>query len=100
MTGDVVVVGLSITLPNQMADALRERVQSGQYASESEAIRDGLRALFAQEAAVETWLRDEVAAARDARSRRSPVGPFVGPNVAVRGPTEPDAIIVCGIGFG
>jgi antitoxin ParD1/3/4 len=29
-------------------------------------IRDGLRALFAQEAAVETWLRDEVAAAYDA----------------------------------
>lgn len=57
---------LSITLPNQMADALRERVQSGQYASESEVIRDGLRALFAQEAAVETWLRDEVAAAYDA----------------------------------
>jgi putative addiction module CopG family antidote len=57
---------LSITLPNQMADALRERVQSGQYASESEVIRDGLRALFAQEAAVEGWLRDEVAAAYDA----------------------------------
>lgn len=56
---------LSITLPNQMADALRERVQSGQYASESEVIRDGLRALFAQEAAVEGWLRDEVAAAYD-----------------------------------
>ena len=56
---------LSITLPNQMADALRERVRSGQYASESEVIRDGLRALFAQEAAVETWLRDEVAGAYD-----------------------------------
>ena len=57
---------LSITLPNQMADALRERVQSGQYASESEVIRDGLRALFAREAAVEAWLRDEVAGAYDA----------------------------------
>lgn len=41
-------------------------MQSGQYASESEVIRDGLRALFAQEAAVEGWLRDEVAAADDA----------------------------------
>ncbi len=41
-------------------------MQSGQYASESEVIRDGLRALFAQQAAVETWLRDEVAAAYDA----------------------------------
>lgn len=56
---------LSITLPNQMADALRERVQSGEYASESEAIRDGLRALFARDAAVDAWLRDEVAATYD-----------------------------------
>jgi len=39
---------LSITLPNEMADALRERVQSGEYASESEVIREGLRALWRQ----------------------------------------------------
>lgn len=57
---------LSITLPNDMADALRERVRTGQYASESEAIRDGLRALFARDQAVEAWLRDEVATAYDA----------------------------------
>lgn len=57
---------LSITLPNDMADALRERVRSGQYASESEVIRDGLRALFARDQAVGTWLREEVAAAYDA----------------------------------
>jgi len=49
-----------------MADALRERVRAGQYASESEAIRDGLRALFARDQAVEAWLRGEVAAAYDA----------------------------------
>jgi len=57
---------LSITLPNDMADALRERVQSGAYASESEVIRDGLRALFARDQAVEAWLREEVAASYDA----------------------------------
>lgn len=57
---------LSITLPNSMADALRERVESGAYASESEVIRDGLRALFSQEEAVERWLRTEVAASVDA----------------------------------
>lgn len=57
---------LSITLPNDMADAIRERVASGQYASESEVIRDGLRALFARDQAVETWLRQEVASAYDA----------------------------------
>lgn len=57
---------LSITLPNDMADSLRERVQSGEYASESEVIREGLRALFARDHAVEAWLRQEVAAAYDA----------------------------------
>lgn len=56
---------LSITLPNNMADALKERVTSGAYASESEVVRDGLRALFAREEAVETWLRAEVVTAYD-----------------------------------
>ncbi|HUU95762.1 MAG TPA: ribbon-helix-helix domain-containing protein [Phycisphaerae bacterium] len=57
---------LSITLPNDMADALRNRVSAGDYASESEAIREGLRALFARDRAVEAWLHTEVAAAYDA----------------------------------
>jgi len=57
---------LSITLPNEMAEALRHRVRSGEYASESEVIREGLRALFARDQAIEAWLRDEVAAAYDA----------------------------------
>lgn len=56
---------LSITLPNGMADALKERVASGAYASESEVVRDGLRALFSQEEAIERWLRTEVAEAYD-----------------------------------
>lgn len=56
---------LSITLPNDMAEALKERVASGAYASESEVVRDGLRALFARDDAVEEWLRTEVVAAYD-----------------------------------
>ncbi|MGO1544788.1 MAG: ribbon-helix-helix domain-containing protein [Gulosibacter sp.] len=56
---------LSITLPNSMADALKERVASGAYASESEVIREGLRALFSQEEAVERWLHAEVVASYD-----------------------------------
>lgn len=56
---------MSITLPNEMADAIKSHVESGAYASESEVIRDGLRALFAREDAVESWLRTEVAAAYD-----------------------------------
>jgi len=50
---------LSITMPTKMADALKERVASAAYASESEVVRDGLRALFAREEAIEAWLRAE-----------------------------------------
>lgn len=56
---------MSITLPIEMADAVKSHVESGEYASESEVIRDGLRALFTREGAVEAWLRTEVAAAYD-----------------------------------
>ena len=50
----------SVTLPNEMAAEVRAKVASGEYASESEVIRDGLRALQARDRAVEQWLRDEV----------------------------------------
>lgn len=56
---------LSITLPNDMAEALKERVAAGEYASESEVIRDGLRVLFARDEAVDEWLRREVVTAYD-----------------------------------
>jgi antitoxin ParD1/3/4 len=55
----------SITLPTEMAEMVRARVASGEYASESEVIREGLRSLAAQEAAMERWLREEVVAAHD-----------------------------------
>jgi antitoxin ParD1/3/4 len=56
----------SITLPNEMAEAVRAKVASGEYATESEVIRDGLRTLLGRDHAVEAWLRTEVAAAYDA----------------------------------
>ena len=55
----------SITLPNEMAEAVRAKVASGEYATESEVIRDGLRVLLARDRAVEDWLRKDVAAAYD-----------------------------------
>ena len=55
----------SITLPNEVADAVRAKVAAGEYATESEAIRDGLRALLVRDRAVEDWLRKDVAAAYD-----------------------------------
>lgn len=57
---------LSITLPNEMAEMVRAKVDSGEYASESEVVREGLRALQLHERAIEAWLREKVAPAYDA----------------------------------
>jgi antitoxin ParD1/3/4 len=51
----------SITLPLDMAAAVERKVKSGVYASVSEVVRDGVRALLERDAAVERWLREEVA---------------------------------------
>jgi antitoxin ParD1/3/4 len=51
---------LSITLPLEMAELVRKKVESGDYATESEVIREGLRALQLRDEAVEKWLREEV----------------------------------------
>lgn len=52
---------LSITLPNQLAERLKAKVAAGEYATESEVIRDGLRALLARDRALENWLVGQVA---------------------------------------
>jgi antitoxin ParD1/3/4 len=57
---------MSITLTHEMAAMVRAKVESGEYASESEVIRDGLRVLEAHERAVDTWLRSQVASTYDA----------------------------------
>ena len=45
---------------------MKSKVQAGEYASESEVIRDGLRALIARDRAVENWLTSQVGPAYDA----------------------------------
>jgi putative addiction module CopG family antidote len=57
---------MSITLPNELALAVRAKVTSGEYASESEVIRDGLRVLMARDRAVDLWLKKQVGPAYDA----------------------------------
>jgi len=42
---------LSITLPNTMADVVKAKARTGEYASENEVIRDRLRARLAAERA-------------------------------------------------
>jgi len=49
-----------------MADAVKAKVAAGEYATESEVIRDGLRVLMARDRVVENWLLEEVVPAYDA----------------------------------
>lgn len=55
----------TITLPGDMADAVRAKIASGEYADESEVVAAGLRELFARRSSFEPWLRIEVGSAYD-----------------------------------
>ena len=57
---------LSVTLPNEMAQMVKSKVSSGEYASESEVVRDGLRALQSRDKALENWLLSEAVPSYDA----------------------------------
>ena len=65
---------MSITLPHEMAAMVRAKVASGEYASESEVIRDGLRVLQARDAMIAKWLRDEIAKKGDEDAGEGPLG--------------------------
>lgn len=56
----------TFSLPSEHVAFIDEQVASGSYASASEVVRAGLRALQERDAAVERWLRDEVAPTYDA----------------------------------
>ena len=56
---------LNITLPADLAAFVQARVASGQYANESEVIRDGIEELIDREKPLPDWLRTEAAAAYD-----------------------------------
>ena len=56
----------TFSLPAEHAAFIDAKVSSGAYASGSEVVRAGLRALQERDAAVERWLHDEVAPTYDA----------------------------------
>lgn len=56
----------TVSLPQEHAAYIDRLVASGSFASASEVVRAGLRALQERDQAVERWLRDEVAASWDA----------------------------------
>ncbi len=68
----------TFSLPAEQAAFIDEKVQSGQFASGSEVIRAGLRALQERDEVVETWLKEQVAptydAVKEGRMKTIPVG--------------------------
>lgn len=54
------------SLPAEHSAFIDSQVRSGAYATASEVVRAGLRALQERDAAVERWLREEVAPTYDA----------------------------------
>jgi putative addiction module CopG family antidote len=56
---------LSVTLPDDLAEQVRAKVASGQYASESDVVIEALRTLQDSEQSVEQWLRTQVVEAYD-----------------------------------
>jgi antitoxin ParD1/3/4 len=56
----------TFSLPSEHAKFIDKKVASGTYASGSEVVRAGLRALQERDAAIERWLREEAGPAYDA----------------------------------
>jgi antitoxin ParD1/3/4 len=56
----------TFSLPAEQAKFIDSQVRTGAYASGSEVVRAGLRALKERDAAVEQWLKEEVAPVYDA----------------------------------
>jgi len=56
----------TVSLPKEQSEFIDAKVAAGDYASASEVVRAGLRALKERDAAVERWLRQDVAPTFDA----------------------------------
>ena len=70
---------LTVTLPDDIVQAIEARVAAGDYASESEVVRDGLESFLADDPDLEHWLRDIVVPrCEDSASRLSTAAPIEG----------------------
>lgn len=57
---------LTVTLPGEMADLVRAKVASGEFATETDVVERGLKVLVEQDLAIDRWLHEQVAPAYDA----------------------------------
>ena len=71
----------TVSLTAEQARTIDQLVATGGYASASEVVRAGLRALVERDAAIERWLRDEVAPVADA-NRVNPNGALSADQIA------------------
>ena len=56
----------TISLPSEQAAFIDSKVRNGDYASVSEVVRAGIRALRERDEVIERWLHNEVAGSYDA----------------------------------
>ena len=57
---------VSVTLPGELLEPVKSKVRSGEYATDSEVVRDSLQLLLARDRVVEAWLREQVVPAAEA----------------------------------
>jgi antitoxin ParD1/3/4 len=55
----------TVTLPEDLALAMEEKIKSGEYSSKEELIEDGVRTILSRDDDFEAWLRQEVVPALD-----------------------------------
>ncbi len=56
----------NISLTDDLAELVKSKVSTGEYATASDVIRDGLHALMERDQTVEQWLQQQVCPAYDA----------------------------------
>ncbi|MDP3896565.1 MAG: type II toxin-antitoxin system ParD family antitoxin [Mesorhizobium sp.] len=55
-------VSIKVELPADLAEAMRLKVEAGEYASAGDMLQAGLRSLLESDRALENWLREDVVA--------------------------------------
>ncbi len=55
-------VSLKVNLPADLAEAMRLKVEAGEYASAEDMLQAGIRSLLERDDSLETWLREDVVA--------------------------------------